>query len=250
MSLPDLTPTQWILAAVSAVCIGVSKSGLPGISLVNVMLMAKVFPPRESTGVVLPLLILGDVLAVLTFRRHAEWRHIRRTLPLAMAGVVAGYLLMLVVEDAGFRLLIGGVVLVMVAIHGMNRAWPAVFEPHLHSRAFAAFMGASSGVATMTANAAGPVMTLYLLAVGLPKREFAGTSAWFFLVINVFKVPFSWHLDLIRGGLLAVDLVLAPAVVAGLFAGKRLLEWIPQRPFEAVLLVLTAAFSLHFLGLF
>jgi uncharacterized membrane protein YfcA len=193
---------------------------------------------------------LGDVLAVLTLRRHADWHHIRRPLPIALGGDVAGFLLMLVVEDAAFRSLIGGVVLAMAVLQTMNRLWPQVFEPYLHSRSFAAFMGATSGVATMTANAAGPVMTLYLLAVGLPKLAFAGTSAWFFLVINIFKVPFSWQLDLIQGGSLAVDLVLAPGVIVGLFAGRRLVERIPQRPFEVMLLALTMAFSLHFLGLF
>lgn len=250
MPLPDLSVTAWVFATIAAFCIGVSKSGFPGISMVNVLLMAKVFPARESTGVVLPLLILGDVLAVLMLRRHADWHHIRRTLPLALLGVVVGFLLMLVVQDAAFRVLIGSVVLVMAVLQAMNRLWPRVFEPHLHSRSFAALMGATSGVATMTANAAGPVMTLYLLAVKLPKLAFAGTSAWFFLVINVFKVPFSWHLDLIGGGSLAIDLVLAPAVVVGLLAGRRLVEWIPQRPFELLLLALTMAFSLHFLGLF
>lgn len=250
MHLPDLTPVQWVFAVISALCIGVSKSGFPGISLVNVMLMAKVFPPRESTGLVLPLLICGDVLAVFTFKRHANWHHIRRTLPIALAGVVVGALLMKSIDDVAFKHIIGVIILCMVALQTVNRLWPAAFEPYLQTRGFAWLMGSSSGVATMVANAAGPLMTLYLLAVGLPKLEFVGTSAWFFLVINVFKVPFSIWLDLIHGGSLLLDLVLVPGVVVGLFAGRRLVDMIPQRPFEIVLLVFTAAFALHFLGVF
>ena len=110
-------------------------------------------------------------------------------------------------------------------------------------------MGSSSGVATMVANAAGPVMTLYLLAVGLPKLEIVSTGAYFFLAINVFKLPFSWWLDLVHGGSLLLDLLLMPAVVIGLITGHRLVALIPQRPFEVLLLVLNAAFAMHFLGL-
>ena len=250
MHLPDLTPLQWVFAVISALCIGVSKSGFPGISLVNVVLMAKVFPPRESTGLVLPLLICGDILAVITFQRHANWLHIRRTLPIAMVGVVVGALLMRRIDDVAFKHIIGAIVLCMVVLQAVNRIWPAAFERYLKTRGFAWFMGSSSGVSTMVANAAGPVMTLYLLAVGLPKLEFVGTSAWFFLAINLFKVPFSLWLDLIHGGSLLLDLVLVPCVVVGLFAGRRLVDVIPQRPFEVLLLIFTAAFAMHFLGVF
>ncbi|MEI6358572.1 MAG: sulfite exporter TauE/SafE family protein, partial [Verrucomicrobiota bacterium] len=85
--LPDLTAVQWLLAAIAGVGIGVSKSGLPGISLLHVVIFAQLFPGLASTGVVLPMLVCGDIGAVLLFRRDARWPHIARTLPPAVVGV-------------------------------------------------------------------------------------------------------------------------------------------------------------------
>ena len=130
MPVLDLTPFHWTLAAISALCIGIAKSGFSGIGLVSILLMARVFPPRESTGIVLPLLICGDLLAICMFRRKANWAHIRRTLPIAMVGVVVGALLMSSLDDFAFNRIVGGVVLGMIALQCVNRIWPAVFEPY------------------------------------------------------------------------------------------------------------------------
>ena len=102
----------------------------------------------------------------------------------------------------------------------------------------------------MLANAAGPVMALYLLAVSLPKWELVGTSAWFFLVINVFKVPFSYNMGLINSESLAINAALAPAVLPGMWLGRWLIQRISQRIFDSLLLTLTGIFALRLMGLF
>ena len=158
-------------------------------------------------------------------------------MPPAILGIVLGFLLMRVeLSNSAFRHLIGWIVLVMAGLHCLRKATPGKFARLPQSNAFAWSMGGSAGLTTMMANAAGPVMALYLLAVDLPKLQFVGTSAWFFLMVNLIKVPFSWKLGLIGGGSLLLNLILAPAVVAGIFAGKNLLRFISQKLFERLAL--------------
>ncbi len=239
MDLPDFNQWQWVLAVAASVCIGVSKTGFGGVGMLAVILMAQIMPARNSTGVVLPLLIFADIFAVSAFRRHAKWIHIWVLLVPAALGVVAGFLLMPRVPENLFRPLIGWIVLVMVVVHYFSKFRPVLLEHLPHTKRFAWFMGAFSGLTTMFANAAGPVMTLYLLARRLPKMEFVGTAACFFLIINVFKVPFSYGLGLINVGSLTLNAVLVPGVIVGVIIGRTLLKLVSQRLFDEILLAFT-----------
>ena len=247
--LPDFSNVQWLLAALAAVGIGVSKSGLPGISLLHVVIFAHLFPGLASTGVVLPMLVCGDLGAVLLFRRDARWPHVFRTLPPAVLGVAIGWGIMrwaqlAQVPAARFNPVIGGIVL-MLALVQLGRNWrPALFARAPHTAAFAWTMGLTAGVTTMLANAAGPVMALYLLAVALPKDAFVGTAAAFFLLINLVKVPFSAQLGLINPASLAFNALLVPLIIAGLFLGRSAVARLPQKAFDTLILafaVLAAA---------
>src|SRR6187549_1801306 len=168
---------EWILAVVAALGVGIGKAGLSGMGMFHVLIFAFLFGARASTGVVLPLLLVGDVAAVRTFHQHARWDYVRRMLPPACLGVVLAAWFMRSLDERLYR--------------------PDWFGNVPHARSFAWTMGILAGVATMLANAAGPVFAIYLIAVGLPKMEFVGTSAWFFFIINLFKVPFSIALGLI-----------------------------------------------------
>jgi hypothetical protein len=245
MHLPELTTSQWLLAGSAALCVGLSKSGFGGVGMLAVLLMAEVMPAYESTGVVLPLLVCGDVFAVSAFRKHAKWTYIWRTLPPALIGICIGYFFMPGIPKEAFRPVIGTIVLLMVFIQYFRQHRPGIFEHVPHTRWFSSLMGTWSGVTTMMANAAGPVMALYLLAVNLPKYELVGTSAWFFLIINIAKLPFSHHLGLINKTSLAFNLVLVPLVVAGIFAGRLLIRHVPQKLFEQILLLSAAAASIR-----
>lgn len=246
--LPDFTPGQWGLAALAALGIGISKSGLPGVSLLHVVLIAQLFPGLQSTGVVLPMLIFGDCGAVLLFRRHARWTHVLRTLPPAVLGVAAGWWLMGRLPADGFGPLIGGIVLVLAGLQALRDWRPQAWESVPHSLVFAWSMGLLAGVTTMMANAAGPVMALYLLAVALPKQEFVGTAAWFFLLINVLKVPFSAHLGLITPASLAFNAVLCPGILAGLLLGRALVARLPQKGFDTLILAFAVIAALRLLA--
>lgn len=255
--LPSFTSTQWLLAVLGAFCIGFSKSGFSGAGLMTIAIMAQLFGALESTGVLLPMLICGDILSVLVFRQHTRWPHIGKMLLPTAAGIVAAFLFMWwlasfasATSAKSFSPVIGGIVLLMVLLQAVRRWRPALVDRVPHSRWFAAAMGVWSGVATMLANAAGPIMALYFLAIALPKYQLVGTSAWFFLIVNVFKVPFSASLGLIHGSSLLFNAVLAPAIALGIFAGQRLIRVIPQTVFEALLLAFAALASLRLLGLF
>jgi hypothetical protein len=247
--MPDLTPLQWLLAAIAAAGIGISKSGFAGFGLLHVIVFAFLFGARDSTGVLLPMLIAGDIAAVAAFRRHARWVYIRRMLPPTMVGVIAAAAVMSRLDDAMFRPVIGWIILVLTVLQVGRMLRPDWFANVPHTRRFAWGMGLAAGAATMLANAAGSILALYCVAVSLPKWELVGTTAWLFLLINVFKLPFSVGLGLVHAETLLLGAVLLPAIGAGLFAGRWLTDRIPQRAFDAFLLVFAAVAALRLIGM-
>jgi uncharacterized membrane protein YfcA len=241
---------EWILAVVAALGVGIGKAGLSGMGMFHVLVFAFLFGARASTGVVLPLLLVGDVAAVRTFHEHARWDYVRRMLPPACLGVVLAAWVMRDLDETLYRPVIGWVTLILSILQLARMYRPDWFGNVPHAWWFAWTMGILAGAATMLANAAGPVFAVYLIAVGLPKMEFVGTSAWFFFIINLFKVPFSIALGLIRGPTLMLNLILAPAVLAGVLTGRWLLERIPQRLFEHMLLAFAVLAALRLIGAF
>lgn len=248
--LPTFTPTQWLLAVLGAFCIGFAKAGFSGAGLANVLIMAWLFGAKESTGVVLPMLICGDILSVLVYHQHARWATIRAMLPPTLIGIVAGWALMHWLSAGAYGPLIGWIVLALVVLQSWRRIRPNSFEHVPHSRPFAWSMGGACGFTTMVANGAGPVMTLYFLARQTPKYELVGTMAWFFLIVNVIKVPFSVDLGLIYGNSLLFNLVLVPAIAAGIFIGRRLVSLVSQDLFDWLLLAFAALAALRMIGVF
>ena len=239
------SPWQWACAIAAAVCIGLSKTGFGGIGMVGVLLMAQVMPARESTGAVLPLLIVADIFAVCTFRRFTIWRHLVKMLPPAVLGVVTGWLLMPHISAAVFGPLIGWMVIGLVVLTVAQKLSGKLSAAAVEHPSIAWPLGWTAGVTTMLANAAGAVMTVYLLACRLPKYEFVGTAAWFFLIVNVIKVPFSASLGLINASSLWLNLLLVPGIVAGVIAGRFLLGKINQQVFEWLMIAFSLAGGLR-----
>jgi uncharacterized membrane protein YfcA len=243
----DLPVTSWLLLLLGGFAVGVSKSGLAGVSLVQVLVFAVVFGAKQSTGVLLPLLVVGDCCAVWLVGRDVVWAYVFKLLPPALVGVVIGWLLLGRLEDAVFRPCIGGLVLALCGGQ-LLRMWRGDLLARVpHTRGFAWATGVLSGVATMLANAAGPIVALYLLAVALPKHRLVATGAWFFLILNLSKVPFSASLGLMSPKSLAIDAILAPCVVAGLITGRAVVRKIPQKAFDTLLLLFTAVAALRLL---
>ncbi len=247
--MPDLTAVQWLLAVIAAAGIGISKSGFAGFGLLHVIIFAFLFGARDSTGVLLPMLIAGDVGAVIAFRRHARWEYVRRMMPPAMVGVVGAAGVMARLDERLFRPVIGWIIIALTVLQIGRMLRPSWFADTPHTPAFAWTMGIAAGIATMLANAAGSIFALYCLAVALPKWELVGTTAWIFLLINVFKLPFSVGLGLVHVNTLLLGAALVPAIAAGLVMGGWLTERIPQRLFDAFLLAFAGIAALRLIGL-
>ena len=246
--MPPLSTAQWLLAVAGALGMGISKAGFPGMSLVHVVVFAFIFGARTSTGIILPMLIAADVVAVRAFRQHAQWTYIRRMLPATIAGVLLGFVLMRRLDESLFAPIIGTIVLLLTVMQVARMARPGLFADVPHSHAFAWTMGLLAGVTTMMANAAGPIFVLYALAVGLPKYELVGTGALFFFIVNLCKVPLSVALGLIGPQTMSLNLALLPAVFTGIALGRWLTHRISQRWFDGLLLAFAAVAALRLIG--
>jgi uncharacterized protein len=234
----DLTSAKWAVLGFASFLVGLTKSGVPGLGVLISPLFADAIPARASTGALLPLLILGDIFAVAYYRRHAIWKYIVKLFPFAGAGVVLGYFAMGKITDSLFRPIIGGITLFMLAASVWRNATRGKDAPIPTQWWFAAVIGLLAGFTTMIANAAGTVMLIYFLSMKMPKTEFIGTSAWYFLLMNLFKVPFSLSLGFINADSLLLNLKLAPLVLAGALVGLLVAKRIPEKAFGIVVQVL------------
>ena len=243
----ELELIGWIVVALCAIMVGISKTGIPGLGILVVPLMASVLPARSSVGVLLGILILADLFAAVYHRYNAQWRHLFRLLPIAFAGIIVGYFGLKYVSDQQLKPIIGGIVLAML---GLNywRARTGGKDAQIPTQWwFAAGLGFLAGVTTMMANAAGPVMIIYLLAMRLEKVKFVGTAAWFFFVVNWLKVPFSTRLQMMTVESVKLDLLMLPFIAVGAFIGIFALKRIPQKAFNIVVQILALAAAIRLL---
>lgn len=229
-----------VLAALGAMCIGMSKAGLAGTSTLNVVLMAQIFGAKQSVGVILPMLIAADFMGYIINRKGGSWRRIVPMVPPAIAGVVVGWFLLGRFDNSMARIVIGWIIIVLLVFNWLLNKRRQDFLALTEHKVFTWSMGFLAGVVTMLANAAGPVMTVYLLAQHLEKKEHLGVFSRFFLFINLFKVPFSTDLGIINPKSLMTNLTLMPCVVLGVLLGWWILKRLPQKVFENVLFWLTA----------
>ncbi|PWJ53018.1 hypothetical protein SAMN06264364_11535 [Quadrisphaera granulorum] len=257
VDLSVLTPFDWALLALGGMVIGFSKTAFSGLGTLVAVIFALVLPTRASTGAIVPLLILGDVIAVSLYRRHADWKLLVRLLPYLLGGLLLGVVFLDTVDDVALRRFLGVLLLVLAALQvrsllrpasppdaseppQVSGAGPASWGP-VRRRVTAALAGGGAGFATMVANAAGPISSMYLLVMRVNKMAFVGTAAWLYAIVNVTKVPFSVQLGFINAESLKLDLMLAPALLLGAFIGVKVLRRVPQQLFTRLTLVLTAA---------
>lgn len=246
-----LSGVEWALLLVAAGFVGLSKAALPGSNTVSIAIFAAVLPAKESTGALLVLLIVGDMFALLAYRRHADWATLRRLVPTVVAGLLVGVVFLALADDTGVRRVIGVILLLVIAVTLVRRRASrargrdaAGEQPGAHRWVTRSY-GALGGFTTMVANAGGPVMSMYFIASRFPVKQFLGTSAWFFAIVNLTKVPFSVGLGLISGPSLLLDLVLVPMVLLGALGGRWLAGRIRQDVFERVVIALTVVGALN-----
>lgn len=240
--MPDLTsPWVWTLAVTAAFCVGMSKTGFGGLGIISVSLFATLFPAKESTGALLPLMIFADFFAVWFYRCHANWGDLIKMLPATLAGIVAGWWLMPRIPDELFKPVLGWLVLGLMALTIVQRLRPHAMAAIVRHPLLGLAAGWATGVTTMLANAAGAIAAYYFLTRRMDKMTFVGTAAWYFLIVNLTKIPFSTQLGLITMSSLRLDAMLLPVVMAGAVVGRLLLRRVPQRPFEWITIALAVA---------
>jgi uncharacterized protein len=244
---------QWALILSAAFLVGLAKTGITGLGILAVAIAASALPARESVGAMLLTLIVGDIFAVFFYRRSADWSHLIRLFPWAAAGVIVGALTLGLghVDNNTARHLIGWILLVLIladfARRWAQRGKPDAMPGLLQKPWAGGSTGVVAGFTTMVANAAGPVMTLYLLAGRLPKLVFLGTSAWFFLVLNLFKIPFSIGLGMITWESAGISLRMAPFIMLGALTGRWLVRYIDEQRFVQIAFALTLVASIRLL---
>jgi uncharacterized membrane protein YfcA len=242
------TPLQWGLLFFCALLVGMSKTGIQGIGTLTVPIMAFVFGAKQSTGIVLPILCIADVIAVIYYRRNTELKHVIRLIPWAVVGLFVAIAVDKFIPPTEFKKLMGLCILFGLVVMFWSEKAGKV-EAMAKSPVFAPAAGILGGFTTMIGNAAGPVMSVYLLSMRLPKYIFVSTGAWFFLTVNYLKLPlqiFFWKNITTQTFLL--DLTTIPFIGIGAVLGTRLVKWLPEEGFRKLIIVLTifSAFMLLF----
>ncbi len=235
----DLSFAGWLVVIFCALLVGMSKVGVPGVSMAVVPSLALIFGGKPSTGLLLPMLMMADIFGVGYYHRHAEWKYLIKVLPWAFFGLALGLWVGDQVNDEWFKNIIAILVFMCVGLMlWKDRKKQNPFFPEKWW--FASSMGILGGFATMMGNVAGPIFAIYLLAMHLPKNNFIGTTAWFFLIINFTKFPlqlFVWKNITMES--LKLDLIMLPAIASGAFFGIWLVKVIPEQTYRSFVIVVT-----------
>lgn len=234
----SFTPNELLIFLLVALLIGMSKTGIHGAGMMAVPLLALVFGGQLSSGILLPILCLADVMGVWYYHRHASWRHLKKLFPWAALGTVLGTVVGGMIDDHTFKIVMGVIIVISVVImlwieRGRRKEIPDF-------KGFASLTGVAGGFTSMIGNLATSVVAIYFLTMRLPKNAFIGTTAWFFLVINWFKVPFhifSWKT--ITWNTFFLDLATLPIIGVGAFLGIAIVKRIKENAYRWFIIVMT-----------
>ena len=240
----DLTTLQIIYFAFAAALIGFTKTSVGGVGILAVLLAALAFPGKASPGILLPLLILADIVAVVHYRRDCQWHVLLKLFPAAIVGIIIGFFIADLASIEFFHKLIGFIILVGLAISFAvehfkikpNSGWLVT-----------SVVGAIAGTASMVANAAGPMFGIFLLQMGLTKEKFVGTRSWYFLILNILKVPFFLKLGTITPETLLLDLYMVPIILLGAWVGAKVLKLINLTMFKWLIRIAVIIASIRLL---
>lgn len=237
----EISSLQLLLGLLVGILVGFSKTGIPSIGILSVTSMALIFDAKASVGILLPMLIVGDLFAVTYYRRKVVWKHLWGLIPWVLGGIIIGYYILDWSDSRILQVLIGVIVLLLLILHLVKGRLDERLEQMIDkARWFSPVLGILAGFTTMIGNAAGGIMSIYLLSKRLNKTEFIGTGAWFFLFVNVVKIPFYLQLGLITSETIIFNSWMVPAIITGAIVGVYVLKRIPQTWFQRIIIGLTA----------
>ncbi|MEM9282698.1 MAG: sulfite exporter TauE/SafE family protein [Verrucomicrobiota bacterium] len=231
----DATTTAIALACFGALSLGISKTGFPGLAIVNVLIIAELFGAKNSVGIILPMLVVCDLMVLPLFWKHASWKMVWPLVPVTFAAIIGAWFLLEAINDLTARRVIGAIILLMLILQVIREFRKEFLQTLPDSKWFRWISCALIGISTMLANAAGSVYSIYGLVHKMPKMEFLGIGARFFLLVNLFKMPFLGQLELINPESLKLNLMLLPALLVGILLGRKIIEFVPQKLFETLL---------------
>ena len=256
--MDELSSTHLAFLALGSFIMGMSKGGIPGAGNLTVAIFALVLEDALgpvgvplSVGLLLPVLISADMTATLVYRKHTDWGYVIRLLPFFLLGTLLGWWVFDYFQGgddrvALLKVLIGAILLSMTVLHFglkfrnsrksriISDSWSSGERPK-GSISLGVFFGSLGGVATMLANAAGPIAQLYLLVMGLPKYAFIGTSAWLFLIVNIFKVPLMIDLKIITPESMGVSAWMFIPAMIGAATAPIFVKFLNQKLFESLI---------------
>ena len=241
---PALTPGNLVLLLIVALIIGMAKAGISGMGIAMIPIMALIFGAKESTGVILPMLIVADIMSVIYYRKNAVWRHVIRVLPWVAIGLVIAMITGNHINSKQFRVVMMSVVWIMLILMIVNDLRKKAESEIPDNKFFRFLIGIAGGFATMIGNAAGPVFTLYFLSLRLPKKEFIGTGAWLYLIVNTGKLPLqilAWKN--ITTSTFLIDLIVVPFIALGIFTGIRIVKLLPENVYRYFVIITTLVSS-------
>lgn len=215
-----------------------SKVGISGMGMIAVPVLAIIFGGKNSSGIMLPILIMADFFGAFYYRRYAQWEHLIKLLPPAILGVLIGTYVGNYIDDNLFKLIMGVIIFVSIGI----LIWLEKSNTTKVPRGlwFAGIIGILLGFTTMVGNLAGAVMTLYLLVMNMPKNKFIGTVAWFFIIINILKVPFHVFVwETIHWNTFLLDLILLPFIAIGAYFGIKIVEKFSDKNYRLFIIAIT-----------
>jgi uncharacterized membrane protein YfcA len=229
-----------------ALLTGMSKTGVHGAGMLAVPLLANAFGGQYSSGIMLPMLVMADVLGVWYYHRHASWSHLKILFPWAALGVILGTVVGKYIDDSVFRIIMAVIILSSVVVMlWLERGHK---EDVPHQKSFAITTGVLGGFTSMVGNLAGTVMAVYLLSIRLPKNVFIGTTAWFFMATNWFKVPFhvfSWKTITLNTFLL--DLITLPFIILGAYLGIIVVKALSEKTYRWFIIIMTIVAAIFML---
>lgn len=227
---------QWILFASCSFLIGMAKGGVPGVSMISIPIFAAIFGGKMGTGIMLPILLVADTLAVLHYYKFVEWKYIVKILPSAIAGILIALWIGNIVDDGIFKAIMAIVIFLCVILMVIKGKTSEMFN--FNSPIFSMGFGVMGGFAAMIGNAVGPIFSIYLLATNLPKKAFIATAAMFYFMLNIIKLPlhiFVWKSISISS--ISMNILVVPVIVVGGIFGIWVSKHIPESTYRWFVIV-------------
>lgn len=219
----------WVVASVAAVLVGMGKGGVPVVAMLSVPLMSLVMPPVMAAGLLLPIYVVSDMFGLYAYRRAFNRRVLAILVPATTIGVGLGWATAHLVPAA----LVTGIVGLIGAVFAANllsrrntlpTPQPARVAPGM-------FWGAATGFTSFVSHAGAPPYQVYIMPLRLSKEVFAGTSTILFAYVNAIKLVPYWALGQINLANLKTTAILCIPASLAVFAGVKLVRWLPERLF-------------------